>query len=468
MRLTLVVVLVVTAALAAAGHLLSTEPAMMSQKSGLTALDTTNRIGAKFGQTTALMIVARAKDGTIVDTAVLASLDAYNKQLQRSGVCKSVISFFALPHMIVGEEETEIRALVEKLPANEQERAELKKRIETHPNAVGELVSPDLTRALFICPLLDTATPAAQEALAAASVDRLVLTRVDPAALGRALGSDLMSASLWFLVLALVISITGRPLVKMRAALLAEIVLLQAGLVYFVHPIIWPAEHGALAQLLGPSFDRVTGELDEVTGAGRLLLIDAKGDFNTAKDVNALAAGCAALAKDAKGKVSCPTDVLITLSGALTGDSKLPATDEQLKALWFLAGERPELSLLFPTDKQAALVRVRLDDPSLGPATADQAARAFAGATIGGLPLVDAALGALRWGVIAVLVLAMVAAFFVGRRFGIAQVALGEAFLAPALLVKVALVSRLLMVVGLVVLFLSVGARSKRSPEETA
>jgi hypothetical protein len=467
MRMTYLVVALVAGALAAAGYLLGTRPSLLAKPTHVTALDETNQIAARFGQSTAVMVVAHAREGTVVDAGPLADLDALNKKLTRSGACASVLSFFALPQMIVGEDETEIRNMVEALPQNEQERDALKQRLREHANGVGELLSADLSRALFICPLSAPARLDDAAAIAtAAGYEHLQLTRVGPAGLGQALANDFLESSLLYLVLALVISITGRPLVRMRAGLLAEIVVLQAALVYLVHPIVWPASRGALPQLLGPGFDRAQTELDEVTGLSRLVLIEVTADLNSAKDVRAIAQGCARLATDdaIKGKVSCPTDVLLTLAGALTGDRMLPANDEQLKALWFFAGERPELSLIFTPDKKGALVRVRLEQPVSAEALDTHLLRAFTGLSVaaGGMPLVDEALGRLRVVGLSLLALAAALAFLLGRRLHAGNVALGEALLAPALLIKVGLVSRLLLAAGVVVLFAAVGARSKR------
>jgi predicted RND superfamily exporter protein len=467
MRVTFFAVALVSLGLAAGGYYVASRPGLVERKSGLAALDDTNQIAARFGQSSALMVVARAREGTIADEAPLRDLDGLDKKLTRSGACKSVLSFFSLPQMIVGEEETEIRNMVEQPPTTKEERDALKQRLRAHPNAVGELVSRDLSRALFVCPISDPARMEEAAALASGGFEHLQLTRVGSSSLAPALSSDLMESSLLFLVLALVITIAGKPLVRMRAGLLAEIVLFQAALVYLVHPIIWPSSQGALGRLLGPSFDRAQSELDEVTGASRLLLVEVTADLMTARDVNAIAEGCERLRKDPviAGKVSCPTDVLVTLAGALTGEAKIPQNDEQVKALWFFAGERPELGLIFTPDKHASLVRIKLDERVETSVLDAHLLQAFAGLSIaaGGMPVVDQSLERLRMiGLFSVAVLSVLA-FLLGRRFDLANVALGEALLAPALLVKVGLVSRLLTAAGLLVLFATVGARSKRT-----
>jgi hypothetical protein len=133
-----------------------------------------------------------------------------------------------------------------------------------------------------------------------------------------------------------------------------------------------------LGALLGSSFDKTSSELAKVTRADRTTLIRVDGDFNMAKNVAAVAQGCAKLGKG----VACPTDVLLMLAGALTGDAKLPEKDDQLKALWFFAGDRPELSLIVAPDKQSMLVRV-LDNKDI-----DVSAFAGLSVSLGGLPRV--------------------------------------------------------------------------------
>ncbi|MCC6809287.1 MAG: hypothetical protein IT381_17800 [Deltaproteobacteria bacterium] len=477
MRLTMFVVVLTSAALAGAGYYLGSHPELLGAHTGAAALDATNAIAARFGQTRAVMLVARAREGTIVDAPPLKELDALNNALSRSGACKNVLSFFALPQMVVGEEETEIRNMVEKLPANETEREDLRRRITGHENAIGELVSPDLKRALFVCQPLDAPAPL-DTALAADRYPHLQLTRVGPSGLATSLANDLVDSALFFVVLALVISITGRPLARMRPVLLAEIVLFQAALVYLAHPIIWPIGDGALSRMLGPSFDRTQRELDEVTAVSRLVLVSVTADLQKASAAEAVAKGCITLREDPAlrgGKISCPTDVLVTMAGALTGEKKLPANDDQLKALWFFAGDRPELSLIFTPDRSATLVRLSLAEGADASGLDARIAAAFSGGAVavgsievgsievGGMPMVDAFFSRARAWVFAIVTLLLAGAFFIGRALRWANVSLGEAWLAPALLVKIGVVSRVLLVLGLLVLFASVGGLAKRA-----
>ncbi len=463
MRLSTLFVILVSGGLAAASHHVGRNPTALTQPSPVAELDALNRIAARFGQTTSAMIVAHAQAGTVLDKAPLEAIDALSKKLRTSGACKSVFGLAQLPHIVPdGDDGAEIRDLIEGAPANETEHAALVERVRTHPNGVGELISEDLRDTMIICPLIDPSDIAKIEPLVAGADTAIEARLVGPLGLAKPLAADLMMSAGLFFVLGTGIVIVGR---KTRFGLqpraLAAVVALQALVIYVAYPWLWGVPAG-LQGLLGVRAASAQQALDRVTGAEHLALCEVTGDFKTSADVARLDRLCAGLVSEG-WQVSCPTQVLRTMSQALAGTTELPKTDEQLKALWFFGGDRPELSLVYTAEKRAALLRVRTPDGSDLEVLDRALAKHAQGLTFerAGIPHVDRRLHGAQWPLLGLFALIGGLMVLVGRKTGADHALLGQSLVVPSLLIKVGVVSRVLLAVGLLVLLCSMGARSK-------
>jgi hypothetical protein len=462
MKVSIAVVLAVSAALAISSAYIGSHPEMLAQATGAREIDRLNHISKRFGQTDSAMIVVTAKSGTILERDAIQALLALTHRLQTSGACRAVVSLANLPDVDTHEDGADIRDLIERAPRDDVEVRALAARIRKNSHAISQLVSADFKDTMVVCPFSEQGSIETIKPVVMIEDTAVAMRFVGPQGFADGLADDLSYSAILYVVLGLVIAIAERRVRQGTAATLLLAVLAQAAIVHFAHPRLWQIPPTGLLGLLGPSATVSQRALDRVTDASHLVLVEAQADFTKATDLEALSGVCADLTT--RGwQVSCPVAVLATMAQALTGDTALPSTDEQVKALWFFGGDRPELSMVFSQDKTSALVRMRVpEDSDLERLDADLVTHAH-GLTLvrGGIPFVERMLSRVRiWLYFAVAALALLA-LVLGRLFGNEHIAVGEVLLAPSLLVKVGVASWVLLVIGLLLLCASIGVRTR-------
>ncbi len=383
------------------------------------------------------------------------ALQQLDKALHQSQICDAVIDLAGIPAVDTNEDDTELQPLLS-LP-------DAKARALADPNLAGALVDRSGQATLFICTLRTLQDwPAFVHLWRAQTLPPLQLDLAGSLGISYLLGRDLMLSGTFILIVALPLMFVlafferryGRQFYVWGA--LAFLPLIAFGsVVGFRHVRTAPAP---LQVVLGGRSGQAMEGLSRIVDADMTWLVDVQGDFSHTAALQKLQAFCDKLGPQTR----CPTSALKAAGRALTGSDSLPANDEQLKALAFLIGDRADLRLVFDRDRQHALVRAV--DTNEEKIAAAAKAEGFT-ATIGGLPPINRAVRHAVPIVLGIIVLACVAAIFLGMRTGWGSVTLGGGWVAASIVTPVGVASLFLLTLGAFTLFASLGATGVTSKD---
>lgn len=345
-----------------AGEWLESHPRSLAQKVGVEAFDDMLEVSSRFALANASMWVVDAGPAGLFTAASLRELQMQTRSLVRSRQCRSVVGVTELLDPLVGEETTEVVPLIDHIPDDPQALAALAQKVLSRREVADQLVSSNGRYALVLCLLADPFVAGPDEpSWLPAAPKHTSWTRVDMRATALALARDLQLFAVLMLCVALpVMWIFGWCERRYGRRFVVWALLCLCAVSVLASVVGWRSvlmARDGVSSLLGGRAYEAAQKLDAVTHSTNTAFVTAEGDFGTAEGLRRLDETCRQLGTVAP--VSCPTEALRLAASALTGTPELPTTDEQAKQLWFLLGDRAELSLLFTSDKQAALIRLR-------------------------------------------------------------------------------------------------------------
>lgn len=475
MRWMVAVFAVVSALLAAGASLAPIDaPAALDARGPAThPLQAVGRLGQRYNQDGMAMLVARAAppDG-IFNVAALQELRSLVHQLDRSRLCTKVVQFLDLAVPTIGVDETVVQTLVPELPTGASQTAIMRDKVMAYPPVKGQLVAADGAATLILCPL---ARPDAWQPLTAL-VDAykgpaLHLTLTGGRGIRRVLAEGLRQSAAVLGVCAVggIVMALGLQRRRARPSRLVAVGLLGVGVLVLAARYINSAT--PLDFVTGAPTATVQHALSDIVEADGIVALDTQVDATTAHGLQAVQRFCSALAARTHATVSCPSDVLVQAAAALTGEAQLPHTDEQLRSLWFLIGDTPELALLFTAARDHTLINVHLpanvaerSAPSVAQAAQDLAAPEGLSVEASGLPFVYPWLRRTLFIAAVVAAVGLALAHAGGKRGsrGASLAPLGGAWLVAGALSPVGAMGLLLGIPGVWLLGMSIGAMDAR------
>lgn len=406
-----------------------------------------SEVNQRFGLLDTGIVAASAPD--LFAPASAKALQAFNARMEKSEQCRAVTSLVTVPVITNNEDTTELTPLFDTPNPGAHALAD--------PILVHGLVDPEGRTTLLFCPLKEDWPSFVRWFQADKHLEdkSLELTLTGPLGVSYLLARDLMLTGAFILLVALPLMFIlgffekryGRQFGVWGA--LAFIPLIAVACVGGFRAVRNAAS--PLELVLGGRAGRALNAVNTVTAADMTLLVDVSGDFAHAAPLRTLAGLCSDLAP---ANVGCPTTALSQAATALTGSAELPANDEQLKALMFLIGDRPDLGLVLSRDHGHALMRVQGADPAQIKAAADKRGLH---AEISGLPLINQQVRRMIPWVLSIIGLGCAIAVAVGRKTGWGSATLGGGWVAASIVTPVGVAALALLTLGAFTVFASLG-----------
>lgn len=436
----------------AAGRFLVHSPQALGEPTGLASVDAMTSTAKQFALADAALWVVDGGPLGLFRSDALRELAGQTKGLGKTRLCRSVIAISELDDPVTTDEGTEVVPLIPEIPSSDAAMQRLRARVLSRADLVDQLVSGDGQRALVICLLQ---RPLDEMTWVPANPRFTQWTRVDARATAAMLGGDLQLSAVLMAALSLPLMLLLQMYEKRYMRRLSVWGSLTLGVMVILSSVVtWRSmlmARDGFATVLGGRAFYAARQLDLVTKTSATALVTVTGDFTSSSGLRSLEQTCAELG--AHGSVACPTDALRRAASALTGDAVLPATDEQAKQLWFLLGERPELSLLFTQDRQHALVRLRGKFAAVPGVTTLPA-------SLASLYAVSRSLRSLVASGLLLAVVGCVAAAWLGRRLRWGSFPLATALAVTAFACPVAMLSLALLTLSVWTVFASLAATS--------